>query len=106
MLTLEQNIRAVIETCFSESREDLQEIATQRIIELIETNASNALGTHWISCEDRLPDKEGDYLVSCCVCGYAYVGISRYLICDDGNTFWELPNVLAWINLPEVYKEK
>lgn len=61
-------------------------------------------GYEWIPCSERLPDKDGDYLATCCVCGYVYVGISRYLICDDGDIFWELQNVLAWKPLPEPYR--
>ena len=34
-MTLEQNIRAVIESCFSESKEEIQNLATTQIVELI-----------------------------------------------------------------------
>lgn len=77
------------------------EQALSEIREMLETAQPEP---QWIPCSERLPDKEGDYLATCCVCGYVYVGISRYLICDDGDIFWELQNVLAWMPLPELYK--
>ena len=35
MLTLEQNIRAVLDTCFSESKDEIKEIVTSNILQLI-----------------------------------------------------------------------
>ena len=43
MLTLEQNIRAVIEACFPQTKEVFIDLATQRIVELAESNAPNTL---------------------------------------------------------------
>lgn len=125
MLTLEQNIRAVIETCFSESREDLQEIATQRIIELIESNASNTLGTHWIPCDERLPETDGRYLTIRKLRSCEIIGINTYSTnlnsidsyifreCKSGfysydseYGYYPETNIIAWLPLPEVYKEK
>ena len=114
MLTLEQNIRAVIETCFSESREELHDIATQRIIELIETNAPNTLGTHWISCKDRLPhgscsdlvnvsihDDSGDTPFDYTSCGWVITDGEYWIVDNEINN-----HVIAWMPLPEAYKEK
>jgi len=62
MLTLGQNISAVIQTCFSQSKEELQEIATQRIVELIESSAPNTLEddrNRW-SLTDEVVPPDGD----------------------------------------------
>ena len=107
MLTLEQNIRAVIETCFSESKEELHEIATQQIIGLIESNASNTLKpleTHWIPCSERLPEHYDWYLVS-------NKDVSWVALWKDGvffsvSGYFEFSDIIAWMPLPEAYKEK
>lgn len=115
MLTLEQNIRAVIETCFSESREELHDIATQRIIELIESNASNTLKpleTLWIPCEEQLPnsqvevivsihDDSGDSAFDYTACGWV-IPKREYWVVDNEINY----DVVAWMPLPKPYKEK
>ena len=65
MLTLEQNIRAVIETCFSESKEELQEIATQRIVELAKANTSNTLerGENRWNLSNEVVPPDGDLVI-------------------------------------------
>ena len=110
MLTLEQNIRAVIETCFSESKEELQEIATQQIIGLIESNASNTLKpleTHWIPCSERLPEGQTEVIVSCAddsgdtpfsytSCGWITTDGEYWIVDNEINSF-----VQSWMPLPK-----
>ena len=50
-MTTEQNVRAVIECVFSEAREDLQDIAVDRILELVEDD--NPVNKS-LSIKDRL----------------------------------------------------
>lgn len=61
----------------------------------------------WIPVTERLPEKEGQYLVSCDSC-FA-IEIATY-INDKGDSWfccdWNHPeNVVAWMPLPEPYKE-
>ena len=58
---------------------------------------------HWIQVTERLPDKFDYYLV----CGNNSVWLARY----ESGRFWgvlsghALDTVIAWMPLPEVYKE-
>ncbi len=51
----------------------------------------------WISCKDRLPDKDGYYLITS---RFEMMHISYFC---DGQFEHSMP--LAWIPLPEIYKE-
>lgn len=64
----------------------------------------------WIPCSERLPDKKDDYL--CSYNGCAVVDICEY---DPDRNEWgffydggwkEVSNVIAWMPLPEPYKER
>ena len=64
--------------------------------------------TEWISVEDRLPDKTGDYLVTT---KNGYVQIAKWgygLYKTEGWTSKNLKNcVVAWMDCPKAYgKEK
>ena len=50
----------------------------------------------WIPVSKDLPKKNGDYLVTCEVCGERYVEESFFCRCDDGDMFWTSQNVIAW----------
>ena len=50
----------------------------------------------WIPVSKYLPKKNGDYLVTCEVCGERYVEESFFCRCDDGDVFWTSQNVIAW----------
>ena len=50
-MTTEQNVRAVIECVFSQAREDLQDIAVDRILELVEDDKQSNKS---LSIKDRL----------------------------------------------------
>lgn len=62
--------------------------------------------TGWILCSERLPDKDGSYIVTENSGGTTSTGISFFIICDDGRTWWELFGVVAWMPLPEPYREE
>ena len=60
----------------------------------------------WIPCKDRMPDKDGDYIVSGkWEDGEISVGECDYSI-EDGyfNASWRF-TVLAWMKKPEPYQE-
>ena len=112
MLTLGQNISAVIETCFSQSKEELQEIATQRIVELIESNAPNTLEddrNRWNDVEEVVPpngklvivsvhDDSGDAPFDYVTAGWRHK--DAWFI--DGET--DPRSVVAWKFFPKPYK--
>lgn len=50
----------------------------------------------WIPVSKDLPKKNGDYIVTCEVCGERYVEESFFCRCDDGDMFWTSQNVIAW----------
>lgn len=54
----------------------------------------------WISVQDRLPDKAGDYLVFCC--NHNFITISYF----RGKTTWAKGNerITHWMLLPELPK--
>lgn len=81
---------------------------------------------HWISCKERLPEKDGDYIVTF-EKGYASdygldpIGIAPFEVDCEGFGIWQEQfdthtlgslgsdwvdiNVIAWMPLPEPYKE-
>lgn len=83
--------------------------------------------SNWISCKERLPEEDGDYLVTFEE-GYAedygldLVGIAPYEVDCEGFGIWQEEfdphtlgslgsewvdiNVIAWQPLPEPYKEE
>lgn len=82
--------------------------------------------TKWISVKDRLPDKDGDYLVTRKVFNKPIVGKSSFAknlytvdqfdfhnkrragwyYYDSEYGFGEETDVIAWQELPEPYKEE
>ena len=60
---------------------------------------------HWIPVSERLPEKIGHFLMTDDSGGMASVGESFFIPNDEGEPFWEFSNVVAWMPLPEPYKE-
>lgn len=114
MLTLGQNISAVIETCFSQSKEELQEIATQRIVELIDSNASNTLEddrNRWNLTDEVVPpdgylviitihDDSGDTPFDYTTAGWHYK--DAWFIGSETQPIYSM--VKAWKWFPKPYK--
>lgn len=50
----------------------------------------------WIPVSKDLPKKNGDYIVTCEVCGERYVEESFFCRCENGGMFWTSQNVIAW----------
>ena len=84
--------------------------------------------SNWIKCSDRLPDHDGEYLITklllgepkpsvCCFSKDLY-GLDEYSFYkyhhkrksgwydyDSEYGFYEISDVIAWQPLPEAYKE-
>ena len=64
----------------------------------------------WIPCSERLPEKCGNYLVTTHD-GNVDVGIkdlineNMWIACDSDGFYW-LGNVVAWMPMPEPYREE
>ena len=89
---------------------------------LLDTASTIEPEPHWIPCSERLPEKSGRYLVTrgLNACGSLWnriyianysdlMGIRREKIWWQGNVgksdFERLDDVLAWMPLPEPYRE-
>ena len=61
----------------------------------------------WIPCSERLPKKEGFYLVTL---GYKHGAETtiRFFRIEDGKRYWSIwgnENITAWMPLPDPYTE-
>ena len=69
----------------------------------------NSLNEKWIPCSERLPEKEGNYIVTA-----MYMGVTSMIYCDGWNCFrneygevvrkHEIDTVIAWMPFPDAYK--
>ena len=57
----------------------------------------------WIPCSERLPEKDGNYIVTDDSGGMRCVNECLFIKCVDGSAYWSLANVIAWMPLPEPY---
>ena len=60
----------------------------------------------WIPCSEKLPDKDGLYLVTDDSGGVKETHESWFIECYDGTLSWDLANVTAWMPLPEPYQSE
>lgn len=61
----------------------------------------------WIPCEKRLPEKEGQYLVTLDFAWGKEIEMGEWFIFEDGHGEWVNPNshvTVAWMPLPEPWK--
>jgi hypothetical protein len=59
----------------------------------------------WIPCRERLPEKEGMYIVTDDAGGMATVNTDEFSHYESGEPMWMFSqNVTAWMPLPEPYK--
>lgn len=56
----------------------------------------------WIPCSERLPETNGDYLVT-----FRYLIFYPVEVCEFKNGKWDsgMYDVVAWMFVPEPYKE-
>lgn len=72
--------------------------------------------TNWIPCSERLPDEDGNYLVTfengyVRIAGYSRTQTIRYpegfyVLTDDGTIAFQITHnlVIAWMELPQPYR--
>ena len=58
----------------------------------------------WIPCKNRIPEKDGNYIVTDDSGGMKCVHECFFIKCHDGSASWSLANVIAWMPLPEPYR--
>ena len=58
----------------------------------------------WIPCSERLPEKDGKYLVTMSKFGFKGITVSTALFSETTKTFY--PSCIAWMPLPEPYKKE
>lgn len=59
----------------------------------------------WIPCSDRLPEKEGCYLITVDEDDRKDVSADFFYVRNDGTPSWHYENnVIAWMPLPEPYR--
>ena len=62
----------------------------------------------WIPCSERLPEKEGQYLVTLDFEWGKEIEMGDWFIFEDGHGEWVNPNshvTVAWMELPTPWKE-
>ena len=97
-MTYEQNVRAILESNFAGSKDEIVDIAVRNIVTLTENKGE------WIPTIERLPEI-GD-TVLCSVktpeCIDHHIIICKYC----AEEFWKDGTIRAWQPLPEPYKER
>lgn len=92
-----------------EEGEDEQTLAYNAALVAFIKNMENVPAAdtpRWIPVTERLPEEDGDYLVTYTDGGVTGVGSSIYIQRVDGSEpYWDYFSVIAWMPLPEPYKE-
>ena len=57
----------------------------------------------WIPVTERLPDEDGDYIVTDDSGGMKCVHESFFCKVECGEPYWDFVNVVAWMPLPKPY---
>lgn len=74
-----------------------------KVIETVSECVEPSEIPQWIPCNERLPEKDGNYIVTDDSGGMRCVNECLFIKCDDGSAYWSLANVIAWMPLPEPY---
>lgn len=98
-------------------REELEKIVNERVIEPIK-NGELVIKPHdWIPVSERLPEefqrvlvwfeyyRYGDYNCMYQTYGFGYVCDGKWSPFINGETGWQDARIIAWMTLPEAYKE-
>lgn len=111
--------KALLDLATIVKTDDYSENDINDTLEVVEVNdikqlpsVNPKLNTSWIPCSKELPKKSGKYW--CTFGGTNITGEDRYITESDAKEIfdepeeyvgWRSKNVIAWIALPEAYKE-
>ena len=118
---LEKKLKDAINMCMSIDTSGLSEL--KAVLEDVEEMPTIEPEPHWIPCSEKLPEANGRYLVTrglvaagalwnrVYIANYSnLMGIKSVKIWWQGNVgksdFERLDDVLAWMPLPEPYREE
>ena len=59
----------------------------------------------WIPCKERLPDKDGLYLVTYFSGHARWTGTDEFLVDGTEESHWKYANIIAWQPLPKPFRE-
>lgn len=60
----------------------------------------------WVSCSERMPTEEKDYIVSIDYGDEQHIGSDMFIIPKKGDPFWLISDhVVAWMEGPEPYRQ-
>lgn len=103
---LEENITNEKKDLCAETMRDIAKQIVQEVAEEFATD-TNVVTNGWIPCSERLPEEEADVLLSLrsldVYTGFRANAEGCFYI--DGDGYVEYENVIAWMPLPEPYKE-
>lgn len=84
--------------CFDESERE----AYNTLSEAIQTLSAQ----QWTPCSEGLPKEEDDYLITDYSGGIKTIEVDSFMFYEDGTKDWFYSqNPIAWMPLPEPYKE-
>lgn len=103
-----ENIKELMEEGYPASKEEIKAALLKS--QEAKADAGKAIDgqRHWTPCSLKLPDKEGEYLVTNDAGGMKNVEIDTFAHYeDDGKPFWMTSqNPIAWMPIPDVYEKK
>lgn len=81
---------------------------TEEVAEALSVALAALEAQQWIPCEERLPEEEGQYLVTLDFAWGKEIEMGDWFIFEDGHGEWVNPNshvTVAWMKLPKPWKE-
>lgn len=88
---------------------EMTDVLSAGFIQEIENAPTEDVAPRWTPVAERLPEKIGNYLVTC-LDGGRQIDLGYWHIDERGEGFWSLNwcdanSVMAWMPLPEPYKK-
>ena len=81
-------------------RDDLEDLVNKKVNEIVNMMSETKTG-EWIPVSERLPDEDGEYMVT-----QKNGSVGRYVFNRNGNSAEYFKRcALAWMPLPEPYRE-
>jgi hypothetical protein len=85
--------------------QDLEQAEIQKAYELGKLDAMEEM-PHWISCSERKPTKEGDYVVTLDYGDEQRISADMFIIPKKGEPFWAISDhVVAWVEGLDPYRQ-